>query len=394
MAFPGENWQRTYFNILVAGSLLFVLVTSLFPSGLPLRGALEVFRWKLNLQGENGLASWWSGMLLLLGAVHAMDACLRQRGKDPLQAFGWGSFSALMVLLSLDEVGSMHERAASLLIAYGAALGLLACVAMLALLRSSLPFAHTFLLGFAFFLFACVAGQEYLQWNTRWWGEHDGLRAGLEEGTELIAMLIIIGVTLRNGSPRALSPREQAPFASVLWLRAPLVYGALVVGALLAWYTAGLNDHRGNPAMWVASSAFMLNALATLALAFQAGHVSSQRMLLILGSIAASAVTAGFTPPYMSAAGAPRLLLSQALFLGTTALLLAALWWRSHSRITQERWVLGAAFLIWLCTPFASSGWSGLAYCLVATCLLRVSSYAPELHEHAGQKARRRLETA
>lgn len=377
-----DAWQRVYFNVLMAGSLLFLFTTAFFPAGLPFPGAASVLRFKFNLTGENGFGAWWSGMLLLLGAVHAFDACLRHRDSDRRQAFGWAAFAIVMALLSMDEVGSLHERAGPLLVPFGAVFAVLAATALLTLLHSAVPFRHVFLLGFAFALFGGVAGQEYLQHNSQWWGDNDGLRAGLEEGTELVAMLIIIWVTSRHGHAEGHAHRS-TPFHSLLGARTGLVYAVIIGAALLSWFSAGLDDQRGNPAMWVASAAFMLNALGFITLALQEGRLPLRRAALIGGSLAASMATGAFMPPFMASPGAPRLILSHAVFMWCTLMLAAALWWRPQSRIVEGRWMLGLAAMMWAYMPFATTGWTDLGYGLIAACMLRVSGYTPDMVEHS-----------
>ena len=71
---------------------------------------------------ENNIGAWWCGALLFLAAVHAMDGFRRYRDMGVARlAFAWLVMACVMIALSLDETGSLHERVAG----YGGWWGLL-----------------------------------------------------------------------------------------------------------------------------------------------------------------------------------------------------------------------------------------------------------------------------
>src|SRR3546814_8034194 len=63
-----------------------------------------------DLRSEDNVAAWWSGILLLLNAFHAYDGYALWRERAPRMARSWASLSLLLVILSADEIGSIHER--------------------------------------------------------------------------------------------------------------------------------------------------------------------------------------------------------------------------------------------------------------------------------------------
>ncbi|MDQ3556935.1 MAG: hypothetical protein M3409_09180 [Gemmatimonadota bacterium] len=70
---------------------------------------------QLNLGGENVVAAWYSSVLLLGVALMAIATFfLDVRGsatpRDRRLAYGWWVIAALFAALSLDELGSLHER--------------------------------------------------------------------------------------------------------------------------------------------------------------------------------------------------------------------------------------------------------------------------------------------
>ena len=74
---------------------------------------------QFHLARENVLASWYSSMLLLLVAVaaivcFAVDHKQRLKGFARLLSYAWLFMAFAFALLSLDEMGSLHERAGML----------------------------------------------------------------------------------------------------------------------------------------------------------------------------------------------------------------------------------------------------------------------------------------
>ena len=76
----------------------------------PIKYALVQF----DLSRENVAASWYSAMLLLLVALAALTCCCLDyrvaAGRTRLLSFGWLIISLMFATLSLDEMGSVHER--------------------------------------------------------------------------------------------------------------------------------------------------------------------------------------------------------------------------------------------------------------------------------------------
>ncbi|MFT2010243.1 hypothetical protein ACMA1I_16330 [Pontibacter sp. 13R65] len=96
-----------YYNILEVGA------SAAFMDQLMTKNVIKLFSLG-NLASENVLASWYSGMLLLLASVAALlcfsaDYQYYVSWKDRMLSYGWIGFSLIFALLSLDEVGSFHE---------------------------------------------------------------------------------------------------------------------------------------------------------------------------------------------------------------------------------------------------------------------------------------------
>ncbi len=77
--------------------------------------AVKYFLLQLNLATENVVATWYSSMLLLAVAVMSFVCFRLQRqelvkGRENNLSYGWLLFCFLFALLSLDEIGSLHEN--------------------------------------------------------------------------------------------------------------------------------------------------------------------------------------------------------------------------------------------------------------------------------------------
>ena len=234
---------------------------------------------KFSLTGENSIGSWWSGVLLLLASVLAMDGFVRKQGRSLRERTAWACLGLVLLILSLDEVGSLHERVGKYLPPYGwwALLPFVVLLAALAthglsvLMNEKRGRTAAVLIATAFGMFALVAVQEELEHRTRWWGSLPGLRAALEEGTEIAAMLLLLATISRYASAdpagqqdsatRALSLLDLYPrsIATVLALTAaPLAYVTMHMPG------ADPGTKLGLPANWLGSVAFLLAALVVV----------------------------------------------------------------------------------------------------------------------------------
>lgn len=98
-----------------AGTLLFVYSWGPLAARGP---ALQTFAnfWlvQLHLGAENVVAAWYSSMLLLAVALAACLAFAVERKQKPsprgYRSYAWLVLAAVFTLLSLDEIGSFHER--------------------------------------------------------------------------------------------------------------------------------------------------------------------------------------------------------------------------------------------------------------------------------------------
>ena len=270
--FVREKWSWLWFCSMV-GISIFLLGANLF-------GFVEgSMLGRLNLGRENNVAAWWSGMLLLVAGLHAFDGYFLLRRDKPDGARGWAAISLILVMLSADEIGSIHERANSLLhlgiwwslLPFAMILLSLFGYALVALWRAGEPNGRIYLIIAGFSMFGMVAVQEWiehldhvehLKLTSRWFA---AVRQCLEEGSELFGMLILIKACMNNSQGLFAGRSGFGPtFDSVKVFSQPILIASLVIGPILAYMTANLPDQRirGRPSDWLAASLFIFAALS------------------------------------------------------------------------------------------------------------------------------------
>src|SRR5690606_18405329 len=125
-------------------------------------------------------------------------------------------------------------------------------------------------------LFGLTVVQEMIEVSQVWQQVvTPGVRAGLEEGTELAAALLLIQAALPN-TRGIFAPgrgRDTPVLDAVLAWRGGLLGLSLASAPVLAALTAAwAGDGRGRPADWLAMALFLLVALAALRPFFRTGR--------------------------------------------------------------------------------------------------------------------------
>lgn len=285
----GAACTRWWFGVLIGISALLLALT-LVSYALAGQGPLSRVLFWMGLGGENNIGAWWSGMLLALAACLTLDGCF-DAGKSHGERRGWFSLGLALLLLSFDEVASLHEYLSGLGLKFLAVLGVvgltLACYGMAQLRRARAPARTLGLLLLAFGLLASVPIHETLQ-NILAWRDPViyGVRAVLEEGTEIVAMLIFVWVAHANAAALLRSSGDGL-VAPVHWRR------HILLAAVLLWPTLNaatfLLPAPGGPADWLASTLLLACALLVVRTSMLEGELDSRALALIAFYLAASA---------------------------------------------------------------------------------------------------------
>lgn len=260
---------------------------------------------------ENNIGAWWSGSLLFLAAVHALDGYRRYRDAGVAKlAYAWLVMACVIIALSLDEIGSLHERVGQHrgwwgLLPFGIVIIAAVLWASWQMWFDAVERRNINRIAIAFGLFAFTALNEYIEHAFAWPASLRPWRTGFEEGVELVGMLILVSVTVRNsGGAFKLAATSEARWPC-LWVThsmpAAVLLAVLAVSPLLAVLTIGLHDtYRGRPADWLASMMFLLAGLAAWrpALCSVASAPYPGRIGVGLLLVAASAATVALYPQW------------------------------------------------------------------------------------------------
>jgi hypothetical protein len=249
----------TWWHLILLLNTLFTLITALLPHLPPeLRdGPLHHF----NLASEMNLSVWWSSILLFLLAVQAYSyfSEKRSRLRGP-----WLVLAAVLSLLSMDEIGSLHELANG----FGPLLPVMAGFFLLLAYAHLVLFFHpgtrkaSILIGIGFILMSSAILQEYVEHIVRWPEWSLGLRVGLEEGSELFGMTVILwGLVTIPGQPDENKHSLLILPTLHTWRFLPsIVLGGVVlqmaIGLLIDWFHLPMT--RGNPAVWFPEVVYFL----------------------------------------------------------------------------------------------------------------------------------------
>lgn len=174
----------------------------------------DAFGWNLiNLDAENNLPAWFSGLLLFSVGMTALFLARFARRAEPRNMLWWTALGAFFILLSADEIMKLHESTVPSLRSSGTWTGplhfpwvvwalpllVLVAVSFLPLLRR-LPRATTIRLGVATAVgilgavgMEMVAG-VVIEWRGR--GDYYAICFLLEEGGEMTGVVLFLRALL------------------------------------------------------------------------------------------------------------------------------------------------------------------------------------------------------
>lgn len=258
------HWGDRWISVAIVLSVVCVVAT-LFEPDLADKGVFRHLR-TFSLGGENSFGAWWSGAMLLIGGFHALDGYFLHRD-DKRVARGWLSLALILLVLAMDEVGSVHERLPAAIGMPGlAALSLgLGGFSILALWKSNRTAAMWIATAFGIFAFAAI--QDDVLNHLQFWDHHRSLRSALEEATEVTAMLMLLHVAVSNTETlsRAKDLARESIFEAIPVFRMPILTIGLIAAPVFAYISSQtLDTGRGQIATWLACAGFLMAGMAVL----------------------------------------------------------------------------------------------------------------------------------
>lgn len=223
-----------------------------------------------NLAAEMNFAAWWAGVLLFVVGLFAYELFHTRQGPERL---GWLVLALIGMGLSLDEMGSLHERLATnfgwwTFIPAGIFGGAAALYMLIVLLRNPQTQRTAIFVFCGLMLMSTAVIYEYFERIVAWPDWFIGLRAGAEEGTELLGTFLCLwGLSLQRrvaGREWGISRIVPNPYRmpSLTWL---LPAGmAFYLGMSLLYGNSIDEAGRGNPLAWYPSMLFLMVGLAML----------------------------------------------------------------------------------------------------------------------------------
>ena len=269
----GQRLLELWYWTAVIASILFVLAIPVgwyFPDFVP--GIVG----RMYLGIENYLGAWWSGVLLFMLACHSYDAGAAAYDRAPRIARAWMIIAAILLFLSADEIGSLHERLSllghflgvsgwAILLPLGGIIGVYLMLALYTFWQSgdeSKQYVLPLFVGFG--IFGSVAIQEYIEHAVDWGsGAVVWIRLAIEEGSELLGMIVLLRVTLRPcmkiASNYEISNRRLFTALSDHARRIFFILLALI--PIFTIMTDLVVDHRGRLTNWLTIISFVTAGL-------------------------------------------------------------------------------------------------------------------------------------
>jgi hypothetical protein len=342
----GSWWQW-----IAAINTLFVILTIVaFHTPISMPGPLRLS--PFNLANEMNLAAWWSSVGFLITGLLAYElSCTR---RDATRT-AWLGLAIIMLGLSLDEIGSIHERVAiggwSNLAPYAIAGGILLAYVLARLFGQKATRRAAMLITAAFSLFGIVALQEFLEHTLAWPFWTTGIRAGVEEGTELFAVLLcLLAVASQRQEAAPSSIKRVIPNPGLMKHLPTILLLGLLLHVVLSYASSSLPDlqRRGNPAVWYPVAVFFVAfCTAYWRTLGSDSDLHNNRFPLLTGFIVCSAATVYEFRGLLADAG-PLLLVWNVLFIAQPIALILLYVKVFRHLPNREIAVMAALVLLWL----------------------------------------------
>lgn len=212
-----------------------------------------------NMAAEMNISVWWHGISLLAASLLAYE--LFSTRKDGSRK-AWLSLSIIMLVFSLDEIGSFHERISltSSLKPYFLPLLILLFYSLSILFRKQDTRKSAIFLLIGFILYGSVVAQEMIEHAVTFPGWAKGIRVGIEEGSELVGTLMVLSGIVCQRSHRYATESLSIVIPKTYTLKSlpSILFIGFILHILLSVYSSNITDTRGIPAIWFPSAIFFI----------------------------------------------------------------------------------------------------------------------------------------
>lgn len=255
--------RTTWWKIYVVISTLLVINTMLYVYVPEFSQKWRIMK-PFTLAQENNLAVWWSGISLFGAGLLAYELFSTSHRKLQL---AWFALSFLFLGLASDELGSFHERISlasgeigslrerigpwGRLAPFGAIVVALLAYALRQLFLSSETRKSAQFIAAGFLLFGLTVVQEKFEFSIDWPFWLQGVRVGIEEGTELAGIFLLlwglVGQRIKMHPPQAIGVVIANP-TKMRFLPLALLLGAVAHLLVILFLVPQIQDNRGRPA--------------------------------------------------------------------------------------------------------------------------------------------------
>lgn len=354
-----DSWAWVWFYFFVAGCLFFT-VTTYFTAHIATHFPFWA-KQQFNLAIENNFATWWSGILLLLITLHASDGFFLKRSSNPLQSRGWAAIALIFAILSMDEIGSIHERASKLislggiwwsLLPFAIVVLFLIFYSFYALYKSKVSYRRLILIVIGFGLLGSVVVQEFIEHIVVWAPWIKPLRNSVEEGSELLGMLFLLKACMPNtlglfaGKPGMGPVFKIATEMRSYLLALSILALPVAVYVTVLWSKGQTAHYQGHPADWVAAVLFVLAGLSSARHFLRDGiPMKCSEMTLVAACLFGSCISVAFPLNYKISLPMMVVSLRMLAFFGTV-LVICSVWIFGNCCGQNDRRFYGLAILL------------------------------------------------
>ena len=294
-------------------------------------------------------------------ACHSYDAGAAAYDRAPKDARAWMIIAAILLFLSADEIGSLHERLSlfgnflgvsgwAILLPLGGIIGVYLLLALYTFWQNddkNRQYVLPLFVGFG--ILGSVAIQEYIELAVDWGsGASVWIRLAVEEGSELLGMIVLLRVTLRPCMKIAgsyeISNRRLFTALSDHARRIFFVLFALI--PIFTIMTILVADHRGRLTDWLTVISFVTAGLFTFSRVMSGETTMYGRYT----TLAALCLVAAIAPMYFSHTAvwsiSDFVVNKQILVIAVICLLICGGWFAMLEALSRSLKMLIALFIV------------------------------------------------